>query len=678
MRQKLLNLLINTKKYIKERKRLFFLLIFFSFIYLVIEVLSKASAAFLSFELGLIFMLVGMAPAYYLRNIFPFRNIVGWLTNASMFGLIFIPLFFLFFGWLHLNFVFSYSINLLRFLAIVSLLVIVLFVKRDFLKEYISFRGLTFFDYLFYGLIFVFTAILTLQNMTNYYPRWDVFTYWGLDAKYIFNFNKLHDLDLDVFWFFRKESSFLTILYSLVYDLYGRVVEQFASWLNIFMMTTSMLLVYNLAYKKSVFQKLIVVTALIVVGFTADDTAFMFSLYGDLISAFLFLVFVLLLTADYEYRPNNYGVRLLVVLLIPLSLYLVKSRFLFLTIGLPIVLVMHDHQVLRKEWKNIIRTPAFILSLVVLVLLGGLFINFQNNVMGGYTLATGVSTFLHSSKNSLGSYFTYTKDLIYKLLNFSRYVTMLWIVAVAAILFVKHPLRNKKYSFSYALMIFGFLIFVLAYINRQVSMNSGSLIRYTSLVMFLIPSLFVYPEFQIPKRIEGEKFSNLDVSILRSIFLSVLVFAIGGLFNGKIKQVAPVNQDFTFVGGSYADLLSYHSSLAEKVLGIVEEDARILIADDFLDSNRVMNQNQTSIFIRYYLMNNSVGGQYLTTLNQTIPLAKRYQADYLLLLSYENSFPSCENMLEAGKDYLIRLDDNLTQRDNICTFSDAEIFGLTD
>lgn len=143
MRQKLLNLLINTKKYIKERKRLFFLLIFFSFIYLVIEVLSKASAAFLSFELGLIFMLVGMAPAYYLRNIFPFRNIVGWLTNASMFGLILFH--YSFYFWMVTSeFRFSYSINLLRFLAIVSLLVIVLFVKRDFLKEYISFRGLTF------------------------------------------------------------------------------------------------------------------------------------------------------------------------------------------------------------------------------------------------------------------------------------------------------------------------------------------------------------------------------------------------------------------------------------------------------------------------------------------------------------------------------------------------------
>ena len=678
MRQKLLNLLNNTENFINERRSLFFLLIFFAVIYLLIKGLSKASAAFLSFELALIFVLVGMAPAFYLRNIFPFRNIVGWLTNASMFSLIFIPLTFLGFGWLHLNLVFLHSINLLRILAVVSLLVITIFVKKDLIREYISFKGLSIFDYLFYSVIFAFTAILTLQNMTNYFPRWDVFTYWGLDAKYIFNFNKLHDLDLDVFWFFRKESSLLPILFSLVYDLYGRVVEQFASWMNVFIMIISMLLVYNLSQNRSVFQKLLILTALIVVGFTGDDTAFMFSLYGDVISAFLFLVFVLLLTANYEYRSNNYGIRLLLILLIPLSLYLVKSRFLFLAIGLPFVVLLYDIQFLRRELKIITRKPAFIVCLVVLVLLVGLFINFQNQVMGGYTLATGVSTFLHSSDNSLGSYFSYTKDLIYKLFNFSRYVTVLWAIAVSAILFVKKPLKNKKYVYSYALTIFGILVFVLAYINRQASMSSGSLIRYTSLVMFLIPSLFAYPDFQIPKRMFGEKFTSLDATLLRNILLSMLVFGIGSLFNNKIKQVAPVNQDFSFVGGSYADILLYHSTVAEKVLTIVEEDSRILIADDFLESNRAMNQNQTSIFIRYYLMNNSVGGQYRTTLNQIIPLAKRYRADYLLLISYENSFPNCETLLEGGKDYLIKLDDDLTQREEICTFSETQIYELSD
>lgn len=664
--------------FLKQRKRLFILVIFFLVTYLVVKGLAKLSPAFLVFELAFILLLVGMAPAYFLRNIFPFRNIVGWITNASVFGILFVPLFFLLFGWLHLNFVFVHSVNLLRIFAVISVLGLFVVMKKELISKLISFDGVNIVDYFFYLVIFIFTAILTLQNMTNYYPRWDVFTYWGLDAKYIFNFNQLHGMDLDVFWFFKKESSFLTILFSLVYDLYGSIVEQFASWINVFLWLVASFLVYNLSINKSVFQKLLILTAIIVVGFTADDTAFMYSLYGDVASAFLFVVFVLLLTADYEYDPKNYGTRFLLLLLIPLAFYLVKSRFLFLTIGLPFVVLIYDFRFIRNKWASIVRTPSFIVGLLSLLVLGGMFIRYQMTTMESRTFTTGVSAFFYANKFSLGSYLSYTKQLLFKLFNFSRYVTVLWSISMISIIFVRAPFKNKKFIYSYLFTIFGFLIFIMAYINKQVSLTSGSLIRYTSLVMFLIPAIFAYPIYRIPAMLQGNTQKDQDISTLRIILICVLTFVVVFLFNHKLIKVAPKNVDFDFVTGSFISTMSKQYKLARKTMSIAEEDARILITDDYFPENIAMNQNQAAIFVRYFLMENSVGGQYRTTVDHLIPYAEQFQADYILLLTYDNSFANCENLMEEGKDYLISLDKEIVPEENVCIFSDNSIYELSE
>lgn len=677
MRQKPTKLLNNIRNYITERKRLFILLGFFIALYLLIKGISEISSSFRVIEFTFLLVVIGIAPAYFLRNIFPYKNIVGWLTNASVFGIFFIPLLFLLFGWLHFNFIFIHSIFILRLLAIISMLILFLCMQKNLIPDLVSFNGLYVVDYFFFGVFFAFTSILTLQNMTDWFPRWDVFTYWGLDAKYIFNFNKLHGNELDIFWRFRQESSFITVIYSLIYDFYGKVVEQFASWINVFINLIAMLLVYNLSYKKSVFQKLLLVTASTIISYTADDTAFMYSLYGDIISAFLLLVFTLILTTDYQYRLKNYGVRFLLLLLISLSFSLVKSKFLFLTIGLPFIVLIYDFQYLKREWKSIFRTPTFILCLLIVLLFWGSYITFQTTVWGGYTLTTGVETFVQPSEYSLLSYFSYTKDLITRLLNYSRYVTILWIISVISVVFVKNPLKNKRFSFTYVLTIFGFLFFIIAYINKQYPLLSGSLIRYTSLVIYLIPSVFILPDYHIPAKLLGTS-QPQDTKILRIISICILTFVVVYLFNYKIYRVAPVNHDVKFVGGSFTDAMPYHSSISDKVLKIAEEDARILIADDKLKANLVDNLNQTAIFIRYYLMNNSIGGQYRTTIDEIIPFAEQNEADYILLLSYENSFPNCEHLLEGGKDYLIALDNPITIAENICPFSQNTIYGLTE
>lgn len=567
--------------------------------------------------------------------------------------------------------------RVLQILAIVSVLIVFISIKKIDCNELIGFNSLSIIDSLFLGAIFIFTYILTLQNMTDFYPRWDMFTYWALDSKYIFNFNKLHQGELDVLWRFRFESSFITIIYSLIYDLYGKIVEQYASWINVFINLNAMLIIYNLLNKKSVFQKLLVVCALVVIGFTADDIAFMYSLYGDIISAFLLLLFVLILTSDQKPDSKYYAIRLFVLLLISFSFYLVKSKFLFLTVGLPFVVLIYDFGYIKKAWKTFINKPLFLISLLFFLLFCGLYVNFRLTKVGNFSLASGVESFVQPSEYSLSSYFYYTSELIGKLMNYSRYLTIMWVIGVLSIIFVKEPLKNKKFMYTYIIAIVGFLVFIVAYINKQYPLLSGSLIRYTSLIMYLAPSIFAYPNYRIPPVLLKNS-QPQDIKILRTISICLLMFIIIYLFNYKIYRTAPVNNDVGFVGGSLTKALPYPASLADKVLSIVEENSRILIADDKQKANLVDNLNQTSIWTRYYLMNNSVGGQYRTTIDNLIPFAEKYEADYILLISYENIFPNCENILEGGQDYLIALDDELTIGENKCPFSRNTIYDLKD
>jgi hypothetical protein len=73
-----------------------------------------------------------------------------------------------------------------------------------------------------------------------------------------------------------------------------------------------------------------------------------------------------------------------------------------------------------------------------------------------------------------------------------------------------------------------------------------------------------------------------------------------------------LNRRFELNTGSYSVWLPEYSAIAENALKISGGDAKILIADDDPESNRAGNMVTPAIYIRYFLMNNSVGGQYFS------------------------------------------------------------------
>ena len=177
--------------------------------------------------------------------------------------------------------------------------------------------------------------------------------------------------------------------FSLGYDLYGRVIEQLVNWINVFIHFLAMLLILNRSIGKSYLQKFFVITLLIVVSLTADPTAFLFSMYAEVLAAFLLLLFVVILTDPFEQNPKNYALRLFLLLLIASSFYFVKTKFLFLTYGLIFLAIIFDIKYLFKNLKKILTSPYFygaVLCIMAIWLFGNAYVNQTLVLKVGYLM----------------------------------------------------------------------------------------------------------------------------------------------------------------------------------------------------------------------------------------------------------------------------------------------------
>jgi len=140
----------------------------------------------------------------------------------------------------------------------------------------------------------------------------------------------------------------------------------------------------------------------------------------------------------------------------------------------------------------------------------------------------------------------------------------------------------------------------------------------------------------------------------------------------------PLYEPFSLSTGSYSVVLKKEARIAEKALTIAGDKARILIADDFLNDKLLGNKYMDARFVRYFLMFNSVGGQYMTTTDKLYEFALEQNADHILLLSYANTFDSCEKMLIEGHNYLINIERNKPLDLDGCFFLGDEVFDLSD
>ena len=629
--------------------------------YLIILLITSLAASLKVIEFAFLTISFGFAPAYYFRNAFNFKNIIGWVIHAGVLGLLFIPFLFLILGWLKINIVFEYSVFFLYLCSLIGISSLFFLAEEDNIKSTLNFDDIHKIDSLILFLFLGFTAFLTLINFNSIHIHWDTFTFWGLDAKYIFEQNQLRDITFNTDVIIHRYTSFYPLYYSIIYDLYGGIYEQYAAWINIYTNLLAMLLIYRYVLNKGVIHKFIVSASTLIVSYSAITIMKMFSMYADILSAFLLLVFYLILVNNAKKTIDTYWFRIALLLLIAISFYLIKSHYIYFTVLLIGVLSLYDWKFLSDNFRILVRRKSFWLSLLGISILWIMrYIYFSK--IGGVSNSKDVdSSFIFSIQSTpINSLIEYLVELLEYMIRGTPYFLGLWWITLCSILFVKEI--NKKYIFIFSSAILIFLIPVASYLMRQHDLQSGSLSRYSAMVMYLFPLAISYVHIE----------SNRLKQITSIIIFSIILFYV----SLNIVWPIPLKEKFSLSDGTLQSGLTKYDQHARRVIEITGSDARILIADD-IPGEKISNMLVPSIFIRYFMMYNSVGSQYTKPTSSLYDYAKENKSDYILLLSYANSIDQCEELFTTEHDYLIDIsEDSIHLEPEECFLSTFDIYDL--
>lgn len=650
-------------RFIHRKKQLLFLLGFLAFIYLLIKIIAINFRAISVIEFAFITIIFGFAPAYFFRKVFRFENIVGWLINSGALGILLIPFLFLIAGWLGINAAFARSVSLLYLGSIVGIVSLLFFTDDRFLMEAISFRKLGKFDLFMYAILLGYTFLLTIENFRRVFASWDAFTFWGLASKYIYQFQRLPNTTLDVFSYF-KYSAFYPIYYSIIYNIYNAIREQYANWINVFINFLAITLVYNRTLGKTIIEKALVASLLIIASFSAINTLNLFSMYADILCAFLLLFYILVLTNPEEVGVRTFSKRAFLVLMLASSFFFIKSPYLVFTLALVAAWIVYDYKFILQERKSLIR--RWDLWMVILTICALFFMHFSYiNTHLNFPDSMAYDKLINPVLTSLSASMAYAKRMVIFLIKKNPYLLGLWIFVLCLLfLLSKRNFNSRQFIFINLVSVGIILFYSVIYILNQLSLSSGSLVRYTGIILYLFPLMVTY----IPLRISPKM-------IWPILSLSLLI---AGYF--MYQTIAPtiLNNNFRLSTGSYRERLAKYSNLADEILNITGTDARILITEE-VEGLSFTNMYIPAIYIRYYMMTNSVGGQYMwLTREQMADHAKQYDADYILLLSYKNTFENCEDVFMNGHTYLIKLDSPIDTSIEQCPFKKGAIVDFKD
>ncbi|MBN1667558.1 MAG: hypothetical protein JW862_10735 [Anaerolineales bacterium] len=604
-----------------------------------VHLVTRAVIALAVLEFAYLTVLFGLAPAFFFRRVLRLRNFLGWLLYAGVLGILLIPFTFLFLGWLRFNWVFEHSILFLYLCSAAGLLALLAAPATE-IRPYWNFNGLRPGDWFLLLVLALLTAGLTLHNFNEIRISWDTFTFWGLDARYIFEQNQLGTAAYHRDLMIHRYTSFYPLYHAIIFDLYGGVFEQYAAWINVYINLLALLLVYWQVLPKSWTQKLGVTAALLVTASVAAANVYLFSMYSDVLCAFLLLVYYVILLAGEDLTPADYGRRVFLLLLLALSFYFVKSPFLYFTILLTFTWLLYDGRFLLRHYRQLAGQAAFWLALLIPLA----FWLLRENYFAGIPASpaeegTNASFLLDFRVGSLKASVDYALRLVQFMISEAPFLLGLWWLALLSALFVKQA--EKRYLFVWLSALLIFLLPLGSYMARQYALESGSLLRYAAIVMYLFPWVLGFVDFQ------AGNFSRL-VAVL--VFLLVASYVFLNTF-----WSLPLAERFVLTDGSYASVMGKYQQYAADVVARAGLQARILIADD-MPEGAVNNMTVPAIFIRYYMPSNSVGAQYQALpVEQLLDYARTSDADAILLLSYAGTLPGCDPLFTLEHDYLIQL-----------------------
>lgn len=609
-------------------------------------------------------MFLGFSFPYIFKKVIPIKNILTYFVLSLFYGLFLNSLVILGLGLLGISITSNFFWFYIPSVLLLNLLFYVFCIPREEIEQYFLNTKLGVVDLIWFGIYFL-CFIFFLQICTErFFPNWDNFTYWAIDAKYIFESGSLYGKSLDILEKFYLPLYPLQLSY--VYFLYGRVVEQFSSlltllygYIGLFVLSSYIAdskrdwVMKNLLYFLSL-------TALVSFFYSLNTLV---TQYADVFCAVLILFYGIVVFSS-KVDQDTFFLRFILVVLLSTALYLTKLAYAPISLLMIVLYLLYDAHFLLSVFKGLKKNTRVILwiSLLFFVFLG-VYIIFKTPFGKNITHYTVIFKDFHVFTKKRFEYLV--KILHYLLGRIPEFLLAVFLLFGGYIFYNKGIKKTDSKKILVTLILS--VVPILFYFILMKDTKNGSLLRYMSLVFFLIPYLLILLTKDI-------KFNGMQTFVLSTLILIPVVFSI--FFRIHIEY--GFNWEFAPKSGEYMDseLLKEPYLISEEIRSKIEPDDKIMFVGQEPGEN-IGNIAPPNLYIKYYLAENSVGSQYSISVEEWIDYMYDYNPDYVFITNYSGFFPKCDKYLEAGSFYLLkRQKQDKEHTEEKCFFDSKNLFEI--
>lgn len=463
-------------------------------------------------------------------------------------------------------------------------------------------------------LLLVFAGLIIIVK-SSYYPHWDHFTFWLIDAKMIFETDHLRGTNNILGPI--SYSSYWPLHAVYIYEMFNGIREQYASFFTVLYILFGTYFSYKTISDSTFWKQVLWLTGILftIGAFYSLGTAVNFYAEALVAATISFLALVILK----DPRNIDYHKRVLLISTICFILAIIKSANIYYSALVIFIWGINDLYYFHcnSTFKNLpYKKISLVTSCFFLVAITP-YIYYSCFVLGTAEWLVLVNNIKAKDFVFISRLIHYTDDLIdYLVTSYTfifAYITLLLVFAIRI---------NKKSIVLLSFILLFPMLNIFDYIIHIKSFQSGSLLRYVSTIFFIIPML--------------ARFVCIDTSLIKKI--TIVSFAIIAI--KYITFFTPIwNWPDTskFHNGKYSDfrVLKGCSDSASKIKNYIKNEP-ILVVNTW-SGHKLGDVDKDSLQYRYFLYPNIITPpfrfhQEKDGFNMLSQMVKKNNIKYLLFL----------------------------------------------
>jgi len=475
---------------------------------------------------------------------------------------------------------------------------------------------------LIFSLFFIY--IFKVINSSFFIP-WDVFHYWLLDPKIIYETGKLRS-GTDLIDMHKHYGSFLSVAICDFYEIIGSIKERYAAYFTVLhSIFATVLLWMVISSKKDNAIRLTGFVTILAVLFTFSESHWFYSCYTEVQCSFYVLFFSYLMVCSKARSANGYIARTIMMITILFVLLSVKPYWpqTMLLVG---IWLTHDYFKYPEPLKSYISRKRAILIFGVIIFLAisnyyyhNIFIELSADVLSnspkkgisniGNLLQNLFEQLIPGSLEEFKQLYSTADDRIDRHLN---YYTLISIVTLILLTLQRKSLRAASIM---AILIGLFTLFLVYVIFFFADKENDSFYRYATIIFFTIPLLSI-------------EIKDIDWKLFRYplyllLFIVTLHF-IGSSF--RYQNLSKENHTGEFSDYKVYERVEEVAKTTKSIIG----NSRLLVVNA---KKKIMIRTKSSLMIRYNLIGNIVGGIRFQTnnYNDFMKFIDQHEVDFVLI-----------------------------------------------